>query len=71
MFEGRVVGIFTAASAGEPMTAHDAIEAIAGRGLAGDRYAVEAGTYSGTKRGKRAVTLIEREASLVRPEPEA
>ncbi len=38
------------------------VRALAGKGLAGDRYAIEAGKYSGTKVGKRAVTLIEREA---------
>jgi len=38
------------------------VQALAGHGLEGDRYAIEAGKYSGTKVGKRAVTLIEREA---------
>ena len=36
--------------------------AVAGAGLAGDRYATGTGTYSGTGRGPRDVTLIEREA---------
>ncbi len=44
------------------MEAHDQAQALAGLGLDGDRYAIDAGKYSGTKVGKRAVTLIEREA---------
>ena len=44
------------------MEPRDEVQALAGKGLDGDRYAIEAGKYSGTKVGKRAVTLIEREA---------
>lgn len=62
MFEGRVVAVFTAPAEGAPMQAREAVEALAGKGLDGDRYAIEAGRFSGTKHGKRAVTLIEREA---------
>jgi len=64
MFEGSVVGIFVAPTAGAPMEARDEIEAIAGIGLAGDRYANTVGTYSGHRiaDSRRAVTLIEREA---------
>jgi MOSC domain-containing protein YiiM len=64
MFEGSVVAIFVAAAAGAPMEARDEVDAIAGAGLAGDRYAAAAGTYSGRKHSnaRRAVTLIEREA---------
>jgi len=64
MFRGEVVAIYVAPAAGAPMQARDEVEAIAGRGLAGDRYGGAAGTYSGTRvpDGQRAVTLIEREA---------
>lgn len=62
MFEGRVVAMFIAPAEGAPMQAREAVEALAGKGLDGDRYAIEAGKFSGTKLGKRAVTLIEREA---------
>jgi MOSC domain-containing protein YiiM len=61
-FEGEVAAIFVASGAGAPMVPRDEVQAIAGKGLDGDRYAIETGTYSGTKVGKRAVTLIEREA---------
>jgi len=62
MFEGRVVAIYVAPGEGAPMEARAEAEALAGKGLDGDRYAVESGKYSGTKIGKRAITLIEREA---------
>ena len=64
MFRGEVVAIYVAPAAGAPMQARDEVEAIAGRGLVGDRYGAAAGTYSGTRvpDGQRAVTLIEREA---------
>jgi MOSC domain-containing protein YiiM len=66
MFEGRIVGIYVAPAEGVPMEARDEVRAIAGKGLEGDRYAAEAGKYSGTRieDAKRAVTLIEREAVL-------
>jgi MOSC domain-containing protein YiiM len=44
------------------MEARDRIDALAGAGLRDDRYATGTGTYSGTGRGARDVTLIEREA---------
>lgn len=64
MFEGRIVGIYVAPEEGVPMEARDEVRAIAGKGLDGDRYAAEAGKYSGTRisDAQRAVTLIEREA---------
>ncbi len=62
MFEGQVVAIYLASGEGAPMESRDEAEALAGKGLDGDRYAIEAGKYSGTKVGKRAITLIEREA---------
>src|SRR6202521_2592354 len=65
-FEGRVVGIYVAPGDGAPMEARDEVRAIAGKGLEGDRYAIEAGKYSGTRiaDSQRAVTLIEREAVM-------
>lgn len=62
MFEGRVVAIYVAPGEGAPMEPREEAEALAGKGIDGDRYAIEAGKYSGTKVGKRAITFIEREA---------
>jgi MOSC domain-containing protein YiiM len=61
---GTVEGIFVAPDAGEPMQDVDAVEAVADRGLRGDRYFENKGLYDrrddlpdGTD-----VTLIELEA---------
>jgi MOSC domain-containing protein YiiM len=63
----RLVAIYVAPEAGAPMEARTAVDAVAGRGLEGDRYRWGVGTYSHTHRGPRDVTLIEREAlELVR-----
>ncbi len=64
MFEGAVVGIFITPVAGAAMQPHDEIDAVAGVGLLGDRYATASGTYSGRRHrdARRAVTLIEEEA---------
>jgi MOSC domain-containing protein YiiM len=63
MFRGRVVGLYTAAVQGAPMDGHDEVRAVAGVGLDGDRYASGEGKYTrSADNGKRAITLIEREA---------
>jgi MOSC domain-containing protein YiiM len=59
---GRLVAIYVAPAAGAPMEACDRIDTAANVGLRGDRYAMGTGTYSGSGRGPRDVTLIEREA---------
>ena len=63
MTTGHVVAIHTAPGAGAPMETHGAITAVAGRGLAGDRYCDAVGSYSGQRRPdhERAITLIEAE----------
>jgi MOSC domain-containing protein YiiM len=60
---GRVEAIHISPAAGAPMVAVAAVEAIAGRGLAGDRYQAGAGYYSARPRadGGRELTLIEAE----------
>lgn len=62
--EGRIAAIFVAPGAGAPMEPRDEVEALAGVGLVGDRYATASGTYSGFRLpdAQRAVTLIEGEA---------
>lgn len=62
MAEATVEGIFIAPAGEAPLSAVDAVEAIAGVGLQGDRYAKRAGTYSSKQGPKRQVTLIEGEA---------
>jgi len=64
VFEGAIVGIYVAPGEGVPMQARDEVRAIAGKGLEGDRYAIEAGKFSGKRLedAQRAITLIEREA---------
>ena len=57
-----VEAIFTTSSAGEPMVRHERIEAIAGKGLSGDRYERGTGFYSDGQDG-RQLTLIERKTS--------
>ena len=57
---GSVVAIHIARSEGGAMESQDSIAAIAGVGLAGDRYATHVGHYSDDSNG-REVTLIEAE----------
>ena len=59
---GRLVAIYTTELGGEPMVSHEAIGAIAGEGLAGDRYATRKGQFSAREGKGREVTLIAREA---------
>lgn len=61
-WEGKVVSIHIAPSAGEPTVAVPEARAEPGKGLKGDRYYEQAGTYSDKPGGHREVTLIEIEA---------
>ncbi len=60
---GTVEAIYVAPSAGKPMQALPEAEAIAGRGLAGDRYLEGTGYYSDRPLadGSREITLFEAE----------
>ncbi len=60
----EVVSIFTAQDKGQPMVSHQLIQALAGVGLAGDRYANRRGAFSGAKARQtvRHVSLIAEEA---------
>jgi MOSC domain-containing protein YiiM len=63
MFQGQIVAIYTAPDKGAPMESREGVEATAGVGLDGDRYAAGDGRYTrADDDGKRAITLIEREA---------
>lgn len=59
--DGRVLEIHIAPGAGEETRCVPGVEAVAGRGLAGDRYASRTGSRSASQ-GARDVTLIEIEA---------
>lgn len=60
---GTVEAIYTAPSAGEAMELLPTAEAIAGQGLAGDRYLKGTGYYSNRQLpdGSREITLVEAE----------
>lgn len=69
-WQGEVLSIHTAPAAGAAMTDLEEVAALAGRGLAGDRYAAEKGTHSKAAGPHRHVTFIESEVleSLKRDE---
>ena len=58
MARGAVSAICIAPSAGAPMHFVERVEAIAGEGLAGDRYARGEGSFNKGLQGNRQVTLI-------------
>jgi MOSC domain-containing protein YiiM len=59
---GEVQGIFVASTGSGSIESRDEVEAVAGRGLRGDRYFDRTGTYSQTPGNGREVTLVESEA---------
>ena len=61
MFEGTVVSINIAATAEAPMQSLNEVHAVPGKGLEGDRYFNQEGTFS-KPQPDRELTLIEAEA---------
>jgi MOSC domain-containing protein YiiM len=61
MSNGAVVSIHIAATASAPMVSVNEVRAVPGKGLEGDRYCTEAGTYSDQPGSGRDVTLVEIE----------
>jgi MOSC domain-containing protein YiiM len=61
-FVALVQGIFIAAEAEGPTLAVEAAQAVAGRGLEGDRYFAGGGTFFKERKPGQDVTLIEAEA---------
>jgi MOSC domain-containing protein YiiM len=59
---GAVLSIHIAPAGSAPVVSLGEIQTIAGKGLEGDRYYLETGTYSKTPGSGREVTLIEIEA---------
>lgn len=63
MFEGRLLAICVTSAAKLPLTSVDQVEAVAGRGLNGDRYAERKGAFQrGEIQPSQEVTLIESES---------
>ena len=62
MATGVILSIYLAPAAAAPMVSVMETQAVAGQGLAGDRYFNKLGTYSNHPGSGRAVTLIEIEA---------
>ena len=58
MANGNVVAIFVSPIAGGKMEEVEMVEAIAGAGLGGDRYATGEGSFNRKRPGRRQVTLI-------------
>lgn len=58
----QVVSLHIAGDAAAPMQSVRFVTAVTGRGLEGDRYCTESGTYSHQPGNGRHVTLIESEA---------
>lgn len=62
MQKGTVVSIHLGATGGAPVISVNEAQAIAGKGLDGDRYFKQVGTYSSKPGPDRELTLIEIEA---------
>jgi len=60
--QSLVVSLHIAAHGAAPMQSVSIVTAVAGRGLEGDRYFSQTGTYSNHPSTGRPVTLIENEA---------
>ncbi len=60
-WEGRIESVHFATEVGAPMTTPESIHAIAGEGVAGDRYSRGEGTFSYTGGARRQITLFETE----------
>ncbi|MDZ5812041.1 MOSC domain-containing protein [Halorubrum sp. AD140] len=59
---GRIEAVHVATEAGAPMEERERVEAVSGRGLRGDRYFLDRGTYSQSARDvSRELSLIEAE----------
>lgn len=59
---GTVQAVHVAPEAEAAVEALDSVDAVAGRGLRGDRYFDASGTFSGREGGGRDLTLVETEA---------
>ncbi len=62
MFEGKVLGIYTAPASREPMVSQQEVRVVPGKGIEGDRYFIGNATYSDRGGPHRELTLIELES---------
>lgn len=62
MFRGQILSIHITPAEGQAMQLVESVQAVAGKGLQGDRYFLGSGAYSGKPEPGRQVTLIEIEA---------
>jgi MOSC domain-containing protein YiiM len=62
MFQGRLEAIYIGARKREDLQRVEQVRAVAGSGLAGDRYGCQEGTFSKPGSPDREITLIEIEA---------
>jgi MOSC domain-containing protein YiiM len=62
MFEGTLIAIYVTGGKREDPQQVPEVQALAGQGLAGDRYCLQQGTFSKPGSPDREVTLIEIEA---------
>ena len=62
MFQGRLIAICVGERKAGDLRQVEQIEAVPGKGLAGDRYSVQDGSFSKPGEVDREVTLIESEA---------
>ena len=61
MWKGEIVSVYLAPEAGQPMQTPEEIQAVAGKGIEGDRYFKGIGYFSKNKGPHRQVTLFETE----------
>lgn len=64
MTKPEIINIFTCEDKGKPMIPLEYVEALAGKGLAGDRYALDKGSYSKNYPKKRQVSFVAIEAII-------
>ena len=62
MFQGKLVSIHLTTESGQPMKSIEKARLVPGRGMEGDRYYAQTGTYSNKSGPDRELTLIEIEA---------
>ncbi|HLJ96119.1 MAG TPA: MOSC domain-containing protein [Gemmataceae bacterium] len=62
MFEGSLLAIYIGDRKREALQRVDTVQAVPGKGLAGDRYFLQQGTFTKPGSPDREVTLIEMEA---------